>query len=285
MERRPDVVHSYSFYTNFAAWAATLGTATIPVGAVQSDFIKDKEWTGPWLGRLSARYPGGQICNSFRAADNVRRSRSVFVPKRPFVVRNGLDLELFQSRPVAQDGPVRILAVGSLLPVKRWDRLLGAALELKRRGLDSVVQIVGDGPLRGSLEQHAQNLGLYGRVTFSGHADDVPDLLARATFLVHTSDTEGCPNVVMEAMACRRAVVATDAGDIPSLVEDGRTGFVVRRGDDSALVDRMAALISDRDLCRRMGEAGHGRAQREFGVDRLVSETLAVYRAVGWADA
>jgi glycosyltransferase involved in cell wall biosynthesis len=86
----------------------------------------------------------------------------------------------------------------------------------------------------------------------------------------------------MEAMACGRAVVATDAGDIPSLVDDGNTGFVVRRGDDEALVNRMLRLVSDRDLCRRMGEAGRSKAEREFGLNRLVEETLAAYQAAGW---
>ena len=64
------------------------------------------------------------------------------------------------------------------------------------------------------------------------------------TFLAHTSDIEGCPNVVMEAMACGRAVVAMDAGDIPSLVEDRKTGFVVRCGDDATFTRRLGELIT-----------------------------------------
>ena len=63
-----------------------------------------------------------------------------------------------------------------------------------------------------------------------------------------------------------------------------KTGFVVPRGDDAALVERMATLIADRELCHRMGEAGRLKAEREFGLDRLVSETLAAYRAAGWKD-
>jgi glycosyltransferase involved in cell wall biosynthesis len=86
----------------------------------------------------------------------------------------------------------------------------------------------------------------------------------------------------MEAMACGRAVVATDAGDIPSLVEDGKTGFVVHRGDETTLVARMMTLMTDYDLCRRMGEAGRAQAEQQFGLDRLVSDTLAAYRAMGW---
>ena len=136
-----------------------------------------------------------------------------------------------------------------------------------------------------SLEQQTRDLSLDHRVRFAGHTVDISGLLARSTFLAHTSDNEGCPNVIMEAMACGRAVVATDAGDIPSLVDDGKTGFVVPRGDDTALVDRLEKLIVERDLCKRMGEAGRAKAEREFGVDRLVSDTLAVYRAAGWKDA
>jgi len=98
-------------------------------------------------------------------------------------------------------------------------------------------------------------------------------------------ENEGCLDVVMEAMACGRAVVATDAGDVPYLVEDGKAGFVVRRGDDMTLAARMATLITNLDLCQQMGEAGRARAEREFGLDRLVAETLAAYRAAGWKDA
>jgi glycosyltransferase involved in cell wall biosynthesis len=68
------------------------------------------------------------------------------------------------------------------------------------------------------------------------------------------------------------------------LVENGTTGFVVRRGDDASLVRCVGTLIEDRGLCRRMGEAGREKAEREFGVRRLVDETLAVYRSLGWRD-
>src|SRR5262249_20281934 len=157
-----------------------------------------------------------------------------------------------------------------------------AAPALKQRGFDFLFRIVGDGPLHGSLEQHVHSLGLSSHIEFIRNSDDIPGLLADATFLVHTSDSEGCPNVVMEAMACGRAVVATDAGDVPDLVEDGKTGFVVRRGDDAMLVERMATLIANPNLCRQMGEAGRVKAEREFGLNRLLSETLAAYQAAGW---
>jgi len=219
------------------------------------------------------------------AAKNALSSQSLFVPGQLFVVPNGLDLQRFRTVPLSIVGRACIVCIGSLLPVKRWDRLLEAVLVLKQSGFDCLVQIAGDGPLRGSLDQQVQELGLTGYVEFLGHVADVPGLLSRATFLVHPSDTEGSPNVVIEAMACGRAVVATDVGDVPHLVEDGKTGFVVSRGDDAMLVEAIAKLITDRDLCRRMGEAGRVKAEQEFGLDRVVSETMKAYRAAGWKDA
>jgi glycosyltransferase involved in cell wall biosynthesis len=282
---KPEVVHSYCFWTNFAAHWATMGRQSVSFGAIQGDFHQEEQTFGPWLGKVSFYWPRNQILNSFAAAKNAQSSKSLFVPRQPYVVRNGLDLDRFCIAPLPTGERVNIVAAGSLEPIKRWDRLVTAAAELKRRGLDFLLQIAGEGSLRLSLEQQAKNLGLSGYVEFIGHSSNVPKLLADAMFLAHTSDTEGCPNVVMEAMACGRAVVATDVGDIPDLVEDGKTGFVVRRTDEAMLVECIGKLISDRDLCRRMGKAGRAKAEREFGLDRLVGETLAAYRAAGWKDS
>ena len=201
------------------------------------------------------------------------------------LVRNGLDLARFPPRPhaVAMKAPT-ILGVGSLLHVKRWDRLLKTAAELKRRGFDFRVEIAGTGPMRSSLESAARDLDVAERVTFLGHVSDVEDRLRRAAFLVHTSDSEGCPNAVIEAMAAGLPIVATDSGDVPRLVEHGKTGFVVSREDHDSLVEYVAALLADDELCRAMGNAGRLKAEQEFCLARLVSQTLDVYRAAGWRD-
>jgi glycosyltransferase involved in cell wall biosynthesis len=281
---RPELLHSYSFYTNFPAWWAALGTNTVAIGALRSDFTPIVKKEGPLFGRLSARWPRTQVFNSRAAAESARCSKGLFVPRQLYLVRNGADLQEFRALPLSTAKRACALGVGSLLPVKRWDRLLRAVSSLHQRGLEFAVRIVGAGPLHESLQQQAQAFNIADRVEFLGHRDDIPGLLAHATFLVHTSDSEGCPNVVMEAMACGRAVIATDVGDTPALVEHLETGFVVPRGDDVALVEHMARLIADRELCRRMGERGRLKAEREFGIDRLVAETLAVYRAAGWED-
>ena len=83
-------------------------------------------------------------------------------------------------------------------------------------------------------------------------------------------------------MACGLPVVAMEAGDIPYLVEESQTGFVVSQDDEEALADRVSLLLHDELLCRTMGQAARAKAERDFGLNRLVAETLDVYRAGGW---
>src|SRR4029450_3710932 len=86
----PEVVHSYTFFTNFAAYWGVWGTPSMAFGSIRCDFTFEMQSSGPCLGRLSARWPRDQICNSALAAATVRRWQSPFFPRRLFVVRNGL---------------------------------------------------------------------------------------------------------------------------------------------------------------------------------------------------
>lgn len=280
---RPEVVHSYTFYTNMVAWWVTHSTRAIPIGSVRNNFIRDRRATGKVFGRLCGRWPSAQIFNSSIAKENAQRVAPLFRPRRIYVVKNGVDLNHFSPQPHPDVGYV--LAVGSMFPRKRWDRLIRAVACVAARGVRLEVVHAGSGPLREELEALASTLHVRHVFRFLGARHDIQELLAGAAFLVHTAEEEGCPNVVMEAMACGRAVVATDAGDVPYLIEHGKTGFIVPREDEAALTRNMTALLDDREWCRRMGEAGRVRAEQAFGIDRLRCETFAVYRAEGWKDS
>lgn len=283
-ETNPEVLHSYSFYTNFAAQWAAYRTSTIAIGSIRSDFVTDKSDSGPYLGRLSARWPATQICNSRQAATAARSAGWPFVPRTLHVVRNGIDLMQFQSSRIPDREPPVLIGIGSLVPVKRWDQLIAVAAKLKEGGHTFRVRIVGEGPLMDTLQQYAKDLHIEDQVMLTGQVENIADELRNATILVHTSEVEGCPNVVMEAMASGRPVVAMDSGDIGALVEHGRTGFVVSQGREQDLALYIGRILSDPQLRRRMGEAGRDKAVREFGLDRLLAETLSAYRTAGWKD-
>lgn len=282
----PEVIHSYGFHTNFAAYYAAWGTGAVAIGSLRGDFAIAKRDGGLLRGALNARWPRAHISNSQAVADITCRTAGPFAPEHVFVIHNGLDLERFRY---VVDGIVQerryVAAVGSLLPVKRWDRLLRIIQKVKAAASkEPHVQIAGDGPLLLPLKKLASDLDISKFVQFLGAVHDIPTFLSGAKFLVHTSESEGCPNVVMEAMACGLPVVAMETGDIPWLVEDGKTGFVVSQGDEATFVRRVSELLDDEELCLRMGLTAREKSVREFALERLITETLAVYRALGWRD-
>jgi glycosyltransferase involved in cell wall biosynthesis len=277
----PDVVHSYSFYTN--ALVQPVARNAISVGSIRADFTRDRESTGSILGRICAQWPRAQICNSAAAKNKIARSRTIFKPSRVFLVRNALDLDQFPYKEMPAAGTPLIMGLGSLVSFKRWDRLIRVAHTLSRRGIRAQVVIVGDGPERSRLQSQIDHLGLNATVLLAGYREDVAETIGQATILVHSSDSEVCPNAVMEAMACGRAVVATDAGDTAELIRDGETGFVVPMSDENSLTERVVELVTNVPLARQMGMAGRDRAKTLFGCDRLVDETLGAYRSLGWA--
>jgi glycosyltransferase involved in cell wall biosynthesis len=281
---RPEVLHCQSFFVNAPAALAALGSSAIAVGTVASNFDSDIQRAGRVIGRLCARFPGFQIFNNRAALETARARRSLFVARRVRLVRNGVDLAAFRASPASLDERAHVVGVGNLYRYKRWDRLMLAADLLRRRGLDCRFSVAGSGPERAALEALAARLDLGDRFRLLGHSDDVPALLDGACALAHTSDFEGCPNAVLEAMAAARAVVSSDVGDVPYLIDDGVEGYRVPRDDVEALADRLARLIGDRKLAREMGLRGRARAERELAIERLVAETLAAYREAGWRD-
>lgn len=278
---RPEVIHSYSFYTNVAAYWGGIGLPAIPVGSLRISFKQSLADNGI-VGYLSARWPRKHISNSYAACREVQACRSFFRPREVYVVPNGVDLEAFSPAPFPTGKAPQMLAVGSLLPLKRWDVLLEAVAHLKKGGVRGELKVAGDGPEQERLKELAGNLGIKDRVQWLGRSSDLPSLLGQSYFLVHSSDSEGMPNVVSEAMACGRAVVATDAGDTSLMVEEGKTGFVVPRRDFLALAERMKQLITNPGLCAAMGTAARRRAEKCFSLPLLAERTLAAYCQAGW---
>jgi glycosyltransferase involved in cell wall biosynthesis len=170
-----------------------------------------------------------------------------------------------------------VLFAGRLAPQKGVEDLV-AALDLLQHVRPEIrTLIVGDGPLRGQLEETAHAFRLNGLVRFLGHRDDVPRLLAAADLLVLPSLYEGLPNVALEAMRFSKPVVATAAPGTTEVVEDGRTGLLVPLRSPSALAQAIRTVLDDTDLARRLGAAGRARVETEFRADTMVARFAELY--------
>jgi glycosyltransferase involved in cell wall biosynthesis len=161
---------------------------------------------------------------------------------------------------------------------KRLDLWLEVARRIADREPAARFLVVGDGPLRGEIEALAGRLGLGGRVVFPGLLDDVRPCLAAIDVYLMTSEFEGLPLALLEAMAAGRAVMVTAVGGIPEAVTDGETGVVCRFGDVEAQAGGVGDLLADPVRRAALGAAARRRVVESFGIDRMAAELEAIYR-------
>jgi glycosyltransferase involved in cell wall biosynthesis len=156
-----------------------------------------------------------------------------------------------------------VLFLGALSPEKRVD----VAIDAVARVTDAHLLVVGAGPIRSELEQHAA-VAAPGRVRFLGPSDQPAQALAAADVLVLPSDSEGLPGVLIEAGLTGVPAVATDVGWVSDVVIDGETGFVVPSGRDDLVATAIERALADRE---RLGRAARARCLAEFEMDVVVS--------------
>lgn len=280
---RPHIVQACHFYVNLYVTVASRLCGSLAIGAIRTDVSLDLQATGRW-GPLLLRAPAALVVNSDTARDMAVR---LGIPgAKIHVVPNVIETSAFDEARRLRRGSVDTgsdvvaVFVGQLVRVKRVERFL-VALALARcttpalRGV-----VVGAGPERTSLEVQARRLGLLpDGVEFRGACGDIPALLARADMLVLTSDHEGFPNVILEAMASGLPVVTTPAGDAGLIVQDGVTGFVVPFEAVETLVERLVRLALSPTLRHNLGEAGHERVKARYHCVGLADRLLAIYAA------
>ena len=201
------------------------------------------------------------------------------------VHRMGVDCRRFAAPPAAETSgrPFRVVTVARLVEKKGLADAIRAIAQLS---VPCEYIVVGDGPLRGSLEQLAAATGVADRIRFVGGkpAADVIGFLHSADVLLAPSvtardgDIEGMPVSIMEGMASGLPVVATNHSGIPEIVADGRSGFLVAEHDVDGLASRLSELATDASLRRRMGLAGAAIATAEFDITMLTDRLVAMYR-------
>ena len=202
------------------------------------------------------------------------------------LVFNGTDLRRFSPGENGAGsrsfGPHMIFACRQLFPRKGIRFLLEAAAQLKPRFPDLKIVLAGDGFERPELAKLAGELGIAADVTFLGWVpnEELPPYYRAAAVSVIPSLEEGFGIPAAEAMGCEVPVVASDAGGLPEVVENGVTGLVVPRGDSAALAGAIGSLLADPGRARRMGQAGRARALRLFDWDRSAAQFEELYREI-----
>ncbi|MGE0057277.1 MAG: glycosyltransferase family 4 protein [Dehalococcoidia bacterium] len=284
----PDVIHAHTTFFFSSLVAAALAkllrrplVTTLHVGGLDAMPLAQRLPVLAYersLGRAVVSASARVVCVSQAVADYAPHLGAK--PQRTVVQLNAVDCDAFHPAEVLRQGPPRLVFVGRLIQNKGPQFLIEALPGVFARHPEATLWMVGDGPLRASLEARCRELGIADRVQFLGTRSDVADLMRDCDVFVRPSLMEGLPLTVLEAMASGLPAVATPVGGTAEVLQDGVTGRLVPPRDVAAIETALDGLLSDADLRRRMGAAARHQVESDFGWSRVVQDTLGLYDSV-----
>jgi len=242
-----------------------------------------------WISRLFARSLAAIVCISVSVRDNLL-AQGIGEGKL-VIVHNGLDpqkvhaqvesAEIKKQYGIASGIPV-VGIVGNIKEWKGQDVVVRAVARLRDRWPDIRCFLVGDTDVDPGYEEKLRTLvreqGLQNNIVFTGYQSNVANFLNVMDIVIHASVLpEPFGRVLLEGMAMRKPLIGSRGGAVPEIVQDGVTGFMFTPGDDVELARCMALLLQDKDRARTLGENGYQRAAQEFGIERNVQKTEALY--------
>lgn len=287
-DRQIDIVHAHDYKTDLLALLLARATGVQALATVHG-------WTGhssrerlfyyPADKRVLARLPRLIAVSSDIARELIEHGAN---PTRITTILNAIDHRQFRRDPAKVAAaratlgfaPQHIVigAVGRLEPQKRFDLLLDAFATLREQHPQLRLVIAGDGSLSKALDAQRRSLHLTGAVVLTGHVTDVRPLHHAFDLFVQSSDYEGTPNAVLEAMAMDTPIVATEAGGTAELVFDGEHGRIVPIGRADRLIDAMQWALANPVAMRAMADAARRRVEGELSFETRVRRVESIYQ-------
>jgi len=283
-KEKPDLIHAQTRVTQVLA-AVLAKKFNIPYVSTCHGFFKkriSRRFFDCWGDKVIAI--SEPVKNHLIGDFNVDR-------KRIELIHNGVDIERFDKEFSKEDihsarqslglnSDYIIGTIGRLSPVKGLDSLINAFKESSILNKKAELLIVGDGPDKEKLKSLANELNIKSKVHFIESSLNTPKLLSIMDVFVFPSVQEGLGLSLIEALASGRAVVATDAGGIKSLIKDNQSGLLTEIGDKKALSQAMCKLLENEELRTKLAQNGREIVKNEFSLDKMVERTETLYKSL-----
>ncbi|MBN1141395.1 MAG: glycosyltransferase [Deltaproteobacteria bacterium] len=284
-KNRFDLVHAFLDSSNhYGRIPAILAGVPVIIGGLQGKKGLEGGW--PTLYSLMNLRCAGWIVNS-RMLKNWAEEKMFFMDRSPVsIVRNGLEFgdEAIRFKPnertfydELKSGRPVIGIVGRLHPVKNHLLFVETAHLLTQAGVEADYWIIGEGEMRPAIEERIRHHGLEERVKLLGLRQDVDIALSRMAVAVLTSDSESCPNALLEAMRASLPVVSTHCTTLDEIIQEGENGFVVPVGAAAALADKVAQILADPEKRRGMGLLSRKIVESRFSMAAAVKDLENAY--------
>lgn len=290
-ETQPDVVlaHLFGNYTP-VSWAAFLARVPTTYGVSANDpiFFANSLWKPMVLAHAARPFCRGEIAVS-HSVERILTSRLHLPVNRVTVIPNGFAVEDIAARAAAGRetanrtlGAARVFMAARISRSKDHATVLKAIQLLRSEGRQVELWLAGgaqDESRQASLESLADQLGIRDSVRFLGAREDIPELMGASDVVVHSTDSEGFGNVVAEAMAAGAPVVATDIPACREVLEGGRCGLLVPRGDAPAMAEALRKILDKDALRLQLVDAASERVTSRYDVKRMASDYAELFLA------
>ena len=286
---QPHIVHTFLFNANtYGRLAAKLAGVPIIISS-ERDLGFNLSQFDRIINRLLSKWSNKIVANSKSVADRVVKEDKINDDKVTYIY-NGIDVQSFvthvdssqkkEQLGIPPENKVVTVVANMYYPIKGHSYFIHAASKIIRVMPDTTFILVGDGTLKESFIRLSKKLNVFKNMLFLGFRPDIPELLAITDIAVLPSLSEGFPNVVLEAMAAGKPVVASAVGGILEIVLNNETGFLIPPADSDALAEKIITLLQDEALCTVMGIAGYQRVAALFSIDQMVRNTECLYEAL-----
>ena len=281
---QPDIVHTHLHVLRYALPSLLLLKRSALLHTVHNLAEREIEPLLRWLQRFALNHGVVPVAVAEEVA--VSLGRLYGIQGCP-VISNGIPTDYYarpqtpriewRAREGFRDEDILFVCVARFAAQKNHALLLRAFAQGPASDPNAHLVLVGEGALQERLEEQAKSFGLTHQVHFLGLRTDVPDVLGAMDVFVLSSDYEGNPLSVMEAMASGLPIVSTAAGGVPDLFESGREGLIVQPGDVQGLSNSMVSLLGNREARQSMGMAAAQRARESFDVSTMVRAYEELY--------
>jgi len=281
---RPDVIHASLFQADVIG--SLLGyLSRVPVRIATVHMVLKKRIVELVIERLCSPF----IDCYLAVSKDIRRfyKSRLFLPAHKIeTISNAVDEEELE-RKAAQKPPAfqnfkprYLVAVGRLDPQKDMKTLLDAFQRISQRFDDTGLVLVGDGPEREELEQIVEQWKLTNSVRFAGFQENPMSFIAASQALVLSSQEEGLPLVILEAMALGKPVISTIVGAVPEIVDNEQSGLLVPSRDPAALAQAIERVLSDNTLAAQMGAAGRLIVRKKYSIKTMREKLDRLYKTL-----
>jgi glycosyltransferase involved in cell wall biosynthesis len=289
-EFRPDIVHTHVHVMRYAFPSLVYFKPRLMVHTVHNIAQREIEPRARWLQGLAYRRGVIPVAVAHEVAVSLERLYGIGNCR---VVWNCIPTDLYASPQTPRqvwrakhgflEEDILFVCVARFAPQKNHALLLNAFATGPAGDPKAHLMLAGQGVLRAQLQEQVNQLGLTSRVHFLGLRTDIPDVLGAADIFTLSSDYEGNPLSVVEAMAAGLPIVSTAAGGVPELLQNGKQGFIVQPGQAEQLSEAMTMLLKNSVLRRAMGAAAAVRAKEKFDVSAMVRAYEELYDEISAA--